>query len=246
MLQRDVPRPERRLAEDMTSTTLRDIAPHPAPIPGLPGPRLAAACLVASAVLSVASVALQPPFPQGDAALLEALAAAGARAWASALLFASAQLPLALAVVAVGASARPRAARTAVAGAVLAVVGAFGHAVYSGVSLMTLVLAGGEGDRAAHVRDLERASSSPLMVFALLGLAGTVLGLTLLAIALWRSRSAPRWVPVLVVAFLVVEFIGTSLSTYVGYVSSALLLLAFVELARVQLRGKRPQVDVSR
>lgn len=231
----------------MTSTTVRDAAPHHVPIPGTPGPRLAAACLVASGVLSVASVALQPPFPQGEAALLDALAAAGATAWVSALLFASAQLPLALAVVAVGASARSGARRTAVAGTVLAVVGAFGHAVYSGVSLMTLVLAGGGvRDRAAHVRDLERASSSPLMVFALLGLVGTVLGLALLAIALWRSRSAPRWVPVLVVAFLVVEFIGTSLSTYVGYVSSALLLLAFVELARVQLRGKRPQVDVSR
>jgi hypothetical protein len=232
----------------MTSTTLRDIAPHPVPIPGLPGPRLAAACLVTSAVLSVGSVALQPPFPQGDAALLDALAAAGARAWVSALLFALAQLPLALAMVAVGASARRGARRTAVAGTALAVVGAFGHAVYSGVSLMTLVLAGGgPRDRAAHVRDLERAASSPLMVFALLGLAGTVLGLALLATALWRSRSAPRWVPVLVVAFLVAEFIGTSLSTYVGYVSTALLLLAFVELARVQLRMRgRTQGEVSR
>ena len=61
---------------------------------------------------------------------------------------------------------------------------------------------------------------------------GTVLGLVVLSVGLWRTRRAPRWVPALVGAFILVEFVGSNLSSWAGQVASVLYLLAFAALAR--------------
>jgi hypothetical protein len=45
------------------------------------------------------------------------------------------------------------------------------------------------------------------MVFLCM-LGGTFLGLVLLMIALWMSKAVPRWAPVLIAVFLVVDFLG--------------------------------------
>jgi hypothetical protein len=73
------------------------------------------------------------------------------------------------------------------------------------------------------------------MLFSLMGLAGTVIGLLLLAIAMFRTAVVPRWVPALLVAFLILEFAGSSLSSYASDVAGACYLIAFAALA-VRLR----------
>jgi hypothetical protein len=70
------------------------------------------------------------------------------------------------------------------------------------------------------------------MIFALLGLAGTVLGMLLLSIGLFRSQVVPRWMPVVVWLFIVVEFVGTGLSDNAAYLSAVLVVLAFGAIAR--------------
>jgi prepilin signal peptidase PulO-like enzyme (type II secretory pathway) len=84
------------------------------------------------------------------------------------------------------------------------------------------------------------------MLVSVVGLAGTVLGLLLLSIGLFRTGLGPRWVGPALWTFLVVEFVGGALSEYASYVSSVLLLVAFFGLARVLLdlaRDDTPTTD---
>jgi hypothetical protein len=64
-----------------------------------------------------------------------------------------------------------------------------------------------------------------------IGLAGTVLGLLLLSIGLFRAGVGPRWVGPALWAFLVVEFIGSAISPRASYLSGVLFLAAFGALA---------------
>lgn len=191
-----------------------------------------ALCLLLTGVLSALSNALAPAFPSDAAERLAAFADAGTRAWVSALSFAFAQLPFIVAMLGLGHLLRTAAPRLANLGTSVAVVGGFGHAVFAGVSLTVLSLAQDAEHRdvlAAAVDDLE---SRPLMVFAVLGLLGTVLGLVLVAVGLWRAQVGPRWVPAALGLFLVVEFVGTALSEWAAPASGLLYLLAFAALAR--------------
>ena len=63
------------------------------------------------------------------------------------------------------------------------------------------------------------------------GLLGTVLGVLLLSIALFRSRTGPRWVGPVLWAFLVVEFVGSNLSEWASPVSVALYAVALGAIA---------------
>jgi len=99
--------------------------------------------------------------------------------------------------------------------------------------LVGVLMARDAADRAVMAELLESIESSPLLVpFMAAGLLGTVLGLLLLGVALWRSGVVPRWVPLVLWAFLVVEFVGSNLSDYAPYVSGVCLLLAFGALAQ--------------
>ena len=71
----------------------------------------------------------------------------------------------------------------------------------------------------------------------LLGLLGYVLCIVLLSIGIWRSRLAPRWVPLVLWIFLVVEFVGTSLTEYASPVAGVLFVVAFGQLAVVVWRS---------
>ncbi len=195
----------------------------------------AATGLVVAAVLSVAWVVLQPPFPASYEARLAAIDDAGTSAAVSAALFAGSQLPMLAAVLGIAHLLRAGAPVLSNIGGLLAVVGCFGHAVFGGVALVSVVMSGDVARRSDYATLLEQVESSPIMVFAVLGFVGTVLGLLLLAAGLWRAQVAPRWVPGLIVAFLVVEFAGSGLSDYASYVSGSLLLVAFVALARTAL-----------
>lgn len=190
-----------------------------------------AAGLLLAALLSLVWTGLQPPFPDGYAARLAAIDEAGTSAAVSAAVFVVSQLPMLIAVLGIAQLVRRGAPILARVGAALAVLGVFGHAVFGGINLVTVQMADDAGNREVYAGLLERVESSPAMLFAAAGLLGTVLGFVVLALGLWRSRAVPRWVPCLLWAFVVVEFVGTSLSDYATYVSGVAFLIAFGALA---------------
>lgn len=195
----------------------------------------AALALVASALLALLSVALQPDLPADHAARLASLDAAGTRGAVSAVAFLLQQLPFIVAVLGLGHLLRAQAPRLSTAGVVLAVLGAFGHTVFGGLSMVYLLMADDASRRAAYAVLYEHVESSPVMLFALAGLAGTVIGLLLLSLAMFRTTVVPRWVPTLLVAFLVLEFAGSAISPYASDVAGVCALMAFTTLA-VQVR----------
>lgn len=230
------------------SAGARPPAGRPPVAESVPLRRLVAACLVLGVLLSFAWTLLQPPFPDGYNARLAAIDEAGTGGALSAFLFTVSQLPWLVAVVGVAWLAHRGSSRFAAAGGTLAVLGAFGHAVFGGAMLVGVLMARDAADRAVMAELLESIESSPLLVpFMAAGLLGTVFGLLLLGVALWRSRVVPRWVPLVLWAFLVVEFVGSSLSDYATYVSGVSLLLAFGALAhRVWTSGPTsPDVEVA-
>lgn len=192
----------------------------------------AATGLVAAAVVSTASTVLQPPFPDGYSERLAAIHDAGAAAAASAALFTFAQLPMLVAVLGIAHLIRHGAPVLSNLGGLLAVLGTFGHTVFGGVALVTVVMAADPAHRPEYAGLWGDVESSPVMLFAAAGLVGTVLGLLLLSIGLWRSRAVARWVPLTLWLFLVVEFAGSGLSSHAGYVSGLCLLAAFTGIAR--------------
>ena len=56
-------------------------------------------------------------------------------------------------------------------------------------------------------------------------------GFLLLGIGLFRARVVPRWVPILLWAFLAVEFAGSALSEWASSVSGVLYLVALTAIA---------------
>ena len=196
---------------------------------------IAAASLVVTALLGLLSVALQPDFPSDHAARLAALDAAGAGGAVSAVAFLVSQLPFAVAVLGLGHLLRRRAPRLSTTGVVLGVLGAFGHTVFGGLSMVYVLMAGDASRRAAYAALYAHVDNSPVMIFSAMGLLGTVLGLLLLAVAMFRSGVVARWVPALLVAFLVLEFAGSGVSAYASDVAGACYVIAFCALA-VRLR----------
>jgi hypothetical protein len=192
---------------------------------------LTSAALVSTSLLALLSVALQPDFPTGHAARLAALDAAGPRGAVSAVAFLLQQLPLIVAVLGLGHLLRREAPRLSSAGVLLGCLGAFGHSVFGGLSMVYLVMSTDEKHRQEYAALYARIESSPVMLFALLGLAGTVLGLLLLAVAMFRTGVVARWVPALLVVFLVLEFAGSGVSRYASSVAGACCVIAFCALA---------------
>ncbi len=197
---------------------------------------LAAGSLCLTAVLSLVSVLLAPEFVADPVDLLAVIDEAGGIAVVSALAFGLAQLPFLVGVVAVAALAHRRAPRTAWAGGVLAVLGGFGHAVFAGVNLTWLAMSADAANREALAGVVTRVESGPAVVFMAAGLLGTVLGLLLLGVALFRSRAVPRWVPVALWAFLATEFVLSNLTAWAAPLAGLLYLAAFVALAAAVLR----------
>lgn len=191
----------------------------------------AAVGLATTAALMVVSVIFQPEFPAGATERLAAIDVAGTGGTVSAFTFTLAQLPLLAAVLGIGHLLRERAPRLSSAGTTLGVVGAFGHSVYGGISMVYLSMASDTADRGVHADLMESVEAGPAAAFMVMGLAGTVLSLLVLSIGLWRARVDPRWAPPVLWIFLVVEFAGTSISEWASLVSVALYLAAFGGLA---------------
>ena len=113
---------------------------------------VAATALIATAVLSAVSVALQPALTGDGAQRLSALRDAGPSAAISAATFVLAQLPLIVAVLGIGHLLRSGSPRLSASGTTVSVLGAFGHAVIGGVMLAQVAMAAdpAAGRRAAY------------------------------------------------------------------------------------------------
>lgn len=191
----------------------------------------AAGGLVLGAALMVVAMGTDVPFSGDSDAVLVDMDAAGWRAWLSAMTYTLAQLALIAGLLGVAHLLRDATPRLSNLGGTLAVVGAFGHTVHAGGVLLIVSMAQGEADRAALATALDEYASGPANLFSAMGLLGTVLGLLLLTIGLWRSGVGPRWVPAALAAFLVVEFVGAALTPWAAAVGSALYLASFAALA---------------
>ena len=199
---------------------------------------LAAVCLVLTALLSVVSMLWQPEFSADPAARLSAIDAAGSSATVSAVAFVLAQLPFLVAAVAVALLAHPHAPRAAWTGGVLGVVGGFGHSVFGGLALGYLALAADATHRPAMGAAITRAEAGPATLFMAMGLVGTVLGLVVLGIALFRSRAVPRWVPIALWSFVVLEFALSNVAAWASLASGVVYLAAFGGIAAHLLRDR--------
>lgn len=129
----------------------------------------------------------------------------------------------------------PRAPRLAFLAAALAVLQAFGHAVHAGFSAAMLAMA----EYLDAGRRPRRAARAHRGRAALHGVRAdrTVLGLIPLGAALLRAGYGPRWLGVVLIAFVVVEFGLSGLSMWAAYLAGALFLVAFLAMAVVTVRG---------
>ncbi len=199
----------------------------------------AALGLVGFAVLTTVSVYLDPAPPQATTALLTHLAQAGPRGELAIALFTLAQLPFLAAVLGIGHLLRRGAPRLGTVGAAFGVLGAFGHAVWGGASLSFVAMAHDPTHRDVFVPVVNTIKSSPPTLFSLAGLIGTVVGILLLSIGLFRAHVGPRWVPPVLWAFMLVEFLGTAISGYASLLSTVLGAIAFLALARAVMHSPR-------
>ena len=193
--------------------------------------------LVGSAALMLASTALQPEFPSGFEERLAAIEEGGAGAATSAITFTLAQLFLIAGLLGIGHLLRSRTPLLSNLGTTLALVGAFGHSVYGGVSLVMLEMASDTANTEVHAGILESVESGPAVAFMAAGLIGTVVGLLLLSIGIWRAGLAPRWLAPALWVFLVVEFAGSALSEWSSLVSTLIYAAVMTTLGILVLRS---------
>lgn len=187
--------------------------------------------LVGAVVTSAVWTLLEPAFPSDQVDRLAAIDEGGTGAAVSAAFFPLSQAFMLAAVLGIGHLLRHGAPRLSNVGTSIAVLGVLGHCVIGGSMLMSVTMAADEANREVYADLLGDFESSPMMSFAAVGLLGTVLGLLLLSIGLWRARVTPRWVPAVLWLFLVVEFVGSALSDYATYASLVCFGIAFGTLA---------------
>lgn len=187
--------------------------------------------LVLGPVIAALSVIFQPDLGGSSGARLAAMDSSVAAV--SAVAFLVSQLPLLVAILAIGRLLVPSTPRLSAWGTALGVLGCFGHIAFGGTSMVYLLMARDHGHRAVQTQLYDKIQSSPVMLFSVIGLVGTVVGLLLLGIGLFRSRAVPVWVGPALWAFLLVEFVGTAFSSYASYLSVLLLGAAFFAIAGV-------------
>jgi len=203
-----------------------------------PARLFAATCLVVTALLSAISVLSQPEFNADPGERLAGIDAAGAFGIVSLLAFVLAQLPFMVAAVVIAVMARDRSPRLAIAGGAFAVIGGFGHAVFGGIGLAYLAMSSDAGNRETFADVVTEVESGLAVIFMAAGLLGTVIGLVLLGIALFRSRVVPRWIPVALWLFIFTEFVLTSISDWASPASALLYVVAFTGIAVQLVRGE--------
>lgn len=192
---------------------------------------VAGAGMVLTAVLMALAMGTNVPFSGEGREVLDTMAGAGGRAWLSAISYLFAQLAMLAGALGVAHLLRSKAPVLSNVGGTLAVLGAFGHTVHGGGILLTIQMAADRDHHSTHAAVLDGFVSSPAGIFSVMGLLGTVLGLVVLAIGIWRVGLGPRWVAPALGAFLALEFVGSAVSPIAGGVAGALYVAAFSALA---------------
>ena len=211
--------------------------------PDTPSRRFAAvAALYVVPVLALLYVALSPPFPDDPAERLAGFAD-GPTPAVSAVAFLLMQLPMLVAFLTIGRLLVPRTPRISAWGTGLSVMGCFGHVVFGGLSMAHLVMAHDAAHRGVYAGLLADIEGSPVMVFAVAGLLGTVLGQLVLGIGLYLARIGPTWVAPALWAFLVLEFFLSNVTPWASYLAVVLMGAAFWALADL-VRRHTPRDDM--
>jgi hypothetical protein len=196
----------------------------------------AALGLALAAVLAAASRFLYQPHGGNDPAkLLTSLHDAHGRALASTVVFVLYGLPFIIGALGLGHLLRGHFPKLSNVGTSLAVIGAFCDSVASTFTVVYTRMAQDTAHRDAYI-DIIKQSTKVEGLFSILGLAGTVLGTLLLSIGLFRSQIGPRWVAPLLWLFLVLEFVGSSITPSIGLASVTVALIAFFGLALTIVR----------
>jgi hypothetical protein len=97
--------------------------------------------------------------------------------------------------------------------------------------LVQLELSQDVPNRDTHAAVLAGLESGAIGPFMGMGLIGTVLGLLLLSIGVFRAGVGPRWVGPTLWAFLVVEFAGSAVSGWAAHLAVVLYGAALFALA---------------
>ncbi len=192
--------------------------------------------LLLAPVLSLVSVVLQPGM-DGEAGPLAAMSEAGTGAAVSAVAFAYSQVPFIVAMLGLAQLIGQNAPILSNLIATFGILGGFGHAVVAGSMLLTLSMAADTANHAVYTGLLSQEPGWVDGPIQLLGLLGTVLAILFLAIGLLRTKIGPRWVPFVLLGFLVVEFVGHSITVWAGPTAAALYLISLVTLAIVVWRS---------
>jgi hypothetical protein len=196
-------------------------------LPDTPSRRLAAVVsLYVVPPLALLFTVFAPPFPEDPTERLAGFAD-GPLPSVSAVAFLLLQLPTLVAFLAIGRLLIPAAPRLSAWGTAVGVLGCFGHVVLGSLSLGYLVMAHDESRREAYAALLADIESSPVMLFAIVGFVGTVVGQLLLSIGLFRTRTGPIWVGPAVWAFLVLEFLLSNVTPWASYLGVTLMGAAF-------------------
>jgi len=196
-----------------------------------------AGSMIGAAVLMLGAAIAAPAIKSDEAAQIAVIAQHPARYYLFTILILGSSMlfvPALIGLMRLGAGRSPRLAHI---GGTLSLFGAL-VAVGDSMSQLVIWQMGADGaNRAQMAALLHRFDNvaGASLVFALGGLA-IVIGMVLLSIALYRSRTAPAWAAAALVAGMVLNIVGfSSASTGVLIFSGVVLLAGFGWIARTML-----------
>ena len=204
-------------------------------------------CLLVGSLAQLAQYLVTPLRPGTSTAAQVAQVAADRSAMQLALVLDMPLLLIVPAVLFIGAVAGLRSSRLAVTGTVVAFISLL-VAVLLLAHDVLLYEAGGMADPVAATALVEAYDGNWFVVAMLmLYLIGQTLGFLLLASALWRARTVPRWAAVALAAFPVVQFVGVAGDVKaVGAAGYALAVVGFAACALALLRSTRMPAGATR
>lgn len=189
----------------------KDAAPHSRSTRPLVGPKLAVFALVAGALLNGAeSIGMRLLLPEPPESVVDRLALVAQHQTTYTVLELAGTLAIPLmgiAFLVLAGQVRLRAPRLGSTAAWLLLAGMWG---FAGVHLMNLLQVpfAGVAERAAAASALDAAGQDPVLnaVFLAPFLIGTFVGMVLLVVGLLKTGAMPRWIPITMLAFLVIDF----------------------------------------
>ena len=191
---------------------------------------VSAALLLTGALAFCAGVFLLPSSDDGDAAdTLRIVEESGGQWMAAAVVLFLASVCLTLGLPAVLTLIQRRGWRVGVVSGVALEIGFLGTAGFAMLMVFFRALVETDSIAAGNFDDV--ASEAGLAVFLYVWIFGLYLGELLLAVALLRARTTPRWVPLVLALHVATSLASEALPDVVGKGTALLFLLAFAGIA---------------